>query len=334
MPTRAAARRGTALIAIGAIALAIAAALSPSAAVAAFPGANGRIAFAAADPSEFHLDIFTVLPDGSGLQRLTASGAGQPAWSADGTRIAFIRGVLDGGYQVFAMSADGGDQTQLTHDDSLHYSPYFSPNGRRIVYGTDNLPGADSNTPRSIFTVHADGTKRRRLVAAPVRGDVAYPEYSPNGRRIVFNGEPKGRRKSGIWTMRPDGSRLRRLTDPESTESFDWEPDYSPDGRHIAFGRSSGDFLDDSRVYLMRADGSEEHPIPRTERSGRPAFAPAGDRIALSPVDLLFGTCREIFTISSAGSNPLQVSDVCPDTPGPGRGFATSPSWQPLPASQ
>jgi TolB protein len=331
-------------MAIGAIALAIAAALSPSAAVAAFPGANGRIAFAGFPFEEGGtLDIFTVLPDGSGLKRLTANTFVEtaPAWSADGTRIVFIR-RLDSGDQVYTMGADGGDQTQLTHDNKDKYSPYFSPNGRRIVYGTDNLPISDSDTPRrlSIFTVRADGTKRRRLLTGSSRTGtgVGDPEYSPNGRRIVFGGRPNGKRKSGIWTMRPNGSRLRRLTDPESADSsFDSDPDYSPDGRHIAFVRfadidGTGRFYS-SVVYLMRADGSEQHPIPRTEGNGRPAFAPAGDRIAVAPVGLLYGQCGEMFTISPAGSDPLDVTDVCPDTPGPG-GVASWPSWQPLPGSQ
>ncbi len=75
---------------------------------AAFPGANGRIAFAT-DFSR-HPQIFTVLPDGAGLRQLThvpkGHAASSPDWSPDGTRILF---TIDN--EIWVMNADGSHQT-------------------------------------------------------------------------------------------------------------------------------------------------------------------------------------------------------------------------------
>jgi dipeptidyl aminopeptidase/acylaminoacyl peptidase len=118
-------------------------ALSPSAAVAAFPGSNGRIAYTAQTgvlPSGgLKTDIFTVLPDGSGVQQLTDDSAGdeEPSWAADGRRLVFTRGFPGvRNVQIFTMSADGVDLVRVI--DTGHpfpsASPSFSPNGRRILY--------------------------------------------------------------------------------------------------------------------------------------------------------------------------------------------------------
>src|SRR5713226_9724202 len=84
----------------------VAIAFVPSAAHAAFPGDNGKIAFARTG------DIWVMNPDGSGQTDLTPGGAPAsfPAWSADGTRLAFVR-ALGGHNQIFVMNADGTGQT-------------------------------------------------------------------------------------------------------------------------------------------------------------------------------------------------------------------------------
>ena len=181
--------------------------LAPLAATswAAYPGANGRIAYIGSilhDPQD---DIYSVLPDGTALRRLTSSERNENdvAWSANGRRLAFVRttGGYYGGTQVFTMRADGSDKTQVTHERrQLMYGPHFSPTGRWIVYAVDG---------RGIFKIRLDGAHRHRIVTGYL-GDSA---YSPSGERIVFAGSPRGR-GGGIWSVRPDGSSLTATHEP------------------------------------------------------------------------------------------------------------------------
>ena len=98
-----------------------------SPAYGAFPGKNGRIAFSAdTGPQQV---IFSIDPDGSGL---TALGPGfSPAWSPDGTKIAFS--YLDNSRfsQVFVMNADGSGRRQVTTTQPGGSNPTWSPDEGR-----------------------------------------------------------------------------------------------------------------------------------------------------------------------------------------------------------
>jgi Tol biopolymer transport system component len=326
-------------ILLGATLLAILVFLPASAAVAAFPGGNGRIAYSgtlesdAPTPGQGRSNIFTILPDGSGTQQLTDDSdvEWQPSWSADGRSLVFVRGepgtcqVIEpqDRTEVFKMDADGSNQSPIVDVGSCDPSPSFSPSGGRIVYATG----------RTIVTVRTDGTDRRRLVTgiAGFGEAVGEPTWSPGGRRIAFLGRPKGRRKGGIWTVRRNGSRLRLVAPSVGLTTLD----YSPDGRDIAFFRWEDGFP--KGIYLARADGSGERAIPGTDGLARPAYAPAGDRIVMQSVaTVLTPPCTNLYTISPTGSDRRQITGNCrpgedyPALPGD----ASEPSWQPLPASE
>lgn len=338
---------------IAVIAVVTTAGLCPGAATAAFPGGNGLIAFSGRLVGPERADgIFTIHPDGSELRQVTDATDDplafdeEPSWSADGRRLVFTRSVYGSEtdrYTVFTIDADGGDRTQVVDIGRSRVSPdpSFSPSGRRIVYTA--IRALDRVRPRhgSIQTIRTNGTKPRRLL----RGFLSDAQYSPSGKRIVFAGTPKGKNRSGIWTIRRDGSRLRRLTDPgkvrlrlalrsewicgkRGDDLRDTAPDYSPDGRRIVVRHSLLPRGCDE-LGSMRADGSRERPISGTAAAaGTPAYAPAGDRIALSIGSGIPGSCSDIYTISPTGSDRQNVTSNC-DESGIG-GTAGSPSWQPV----
>lgn len=78
--------------------------------------------------------IYTIGADGSGRMRL-ADNAGQPVWSPDGERIAFLS-FRDGNPELYSMKADGSDQTRLTSGPAEDVDPAWSPDGRRIARST------------------------------------------------------------------------------------------------------------------------------------------------------------------------------------------------------
>ena len=114
--------------AIVAGALLVSAWLQPPA-QAAFPGANGLIAFARESPQR---GIFTIDPSGEELTRLTHGQDYRPRWSPDGTRIVFQRfvGVHS---DIYVMDADGSNVERLTQRGG--FQPDWSPDSNRIVFG-------------------------------------------------------------------------------------------------------------------------------------------------------------------------------------------------------
>src|SRR5262245_11771967 len=98
---------------------------------AAFPGGNGRIAVTRTDTgvSPSTTDIWTMLPNGQGSMRLTTSGKGEhPAWSADGSRIAFV----DDGRLVTA-DEDGSQRQVVLNSPGFIYDIAWSPGETKLA---------------------------------------------------------------------------------------------------------------------------------------------------------------------------------------------------------
>ena len=94
---------------------------------AAFPGANGKIAFNS--NRDGNHEIYVMSPDGSGQTRLTNNPTSDfdAAWSPDGTKIAF-NSDRDGNYEIYVMNADGTGQTRLTNNNADdEYPAWWGP---------------------------------------------------------------------------------------------------------------------------------------------------------------------------------------------------------------
>ena len=286
---------------------------------AAFPGSNGRIAYTEVSQAGDDSEIYSVLPDGSDPRALTDTPADEldPSWSADGEWIAYSVADGTGGSAIWIMDQVGGNAHKIA-TSRINASPSFSASGDRVVF-------ADA---RGIASVAVTGGNRDLLVKAKSGGSLQYPQYSPNGRRIVFSGRPKGAsgKRGGIWTMRSDGSRLRRLTRSPAFEADD-EPDYSPDGRQIVFVRHPTDSPRGAQVILMSSDGSDKRRVPGG--LDFPAYAPAGDRLVGNSISAALDGCTDLFTLQANGLDRQPVTHNCDSADQSGQAYAAS--WQPLP---
>jgi Tol biopolymer transport system component len=175
---------------------------------------DGRLVYTSvADLDHVHLRIINA--DGNGDSRLTNRAAFQPAWSPDGTRIAFV--TLDG-KEIFVINPDGTDEVNLTQGLGENDAPAWSPDGSRIAFGTaPPTPSLDME----IAVMNRDGSSRTIVTSPP--GFDFQPAWSPDGTKIVFTRSELGG-DSEIYVMNADGSNLTNASNrPETLETGpDW----------------------------------------------------------------------------------------------------------------
>ena len=226
-------------------------------------GHNGRIAFTRYGVLPNSGDIYTIDPNGTGIERLTYHNvAFYPAWSPNGRSIAYTGPGLGnvGGGALWIMNSDGSGTRPITHPGrAVDQRAAWGPKGGRIAF--DRVLG-----PPDLWIVNADGTGARRL-----RRDGMDPTWSPDGTRIAFTAANSRAPNGGIWVITLAGGKPRLLTSPRMAAS---EPSWSPDGGWIAFTGREG----------IRALNLRTHKIRRlTVGSDRmPAWSPDGTRIAFA----------------------------------------------------
>ena len=109
------------------------------------------------------------------------------------------------------MNADGSNQMQITFNELDDEEPAWSADGERIVFQRDFDP-VQGEIDYDLFTIKADGSRETSLTNS--RGVLEVePNWSPDGQRIAFGDRDRDLDGNDeIYTMRPDGSGVRRLT--------------------------------------------------------------------------------------------------------------------------
>lgn len=241
-----------------------------------------------AEPAADVSEIWAVNPDGTDAKKLIACveapcvGFAAPAWSPDGKQLLFMRylqpaskGYEDDQIAIEVLDLATGTARVVALSPVVagtkyveYIYPRWSPDGRQIVFAvhTYPTPPTDENIlSSSIAVVRADGSE----VDAPrILTDVSlwasYPDWSPDGQRIVFNSYPIGSfqattKAQNLYTVRLDRTGLTQVTHFGENDARAVEPTWTPDGKRIIFvhiTRTASDPWGERRIGFVDADGS------------------------------------------------------------------------------
>jgi Tol biopolymer transport system component len=281
--------------------------------------------------------IESIEPDGTGRHVVFPGDSpvhySRIAFSPDGTRIAFDN-FLEGDYGIETADPDGSDIVRLTDGVNDSWASW-SPDGTKILFSSTRYdpsigqctPGDphEFGCPTDIYVMGADGSNVTRLTDDPLPEFM--PVWSPDGSRIAFvrEADPVPAAFTGIYTMNPDGSDVKRVSSSDGGSDF-W-PSWSPDGSRIAFAAIR---KEDWGIWVVNADGSNEQPIlgGAIGYVKNPVWSPDGSLIAFvgnpsiddySPDDALY-----VMRPDGTGITPLADA--------PSVGLAGDIAWQPIQA--
>jgi TolB protein len=316
------------------------AAIAPQLAGASFPGTNGKIAYVCslgqATVNHFPQEICTVIP-GSKPVRLTRNSVADlnPDFSADGRTIAFeeshqastCHSPLCANSDIYTIRANGTGLKRITHTRSVSETdPSLAPSGRLIAYAKDLFKG----NPKIVVVRVSDGKAVRTLGAGVA------PSWSPNGKRIAFAKRDHlwsdGAFSVGdysIYTMSAgNGSSKTRLTSvttyaddrscppaPEGCPETNSKPDWSPNGRSIAWEIYDSK-AENGYIFRMTTGGGSKSSLIPFGAVGlgcpqNPSYSPDKKKLVFS--DGVYcnppgGNPPSIWVRSVAGGAPARVA--------------------------
>ena len=200
----------------------------------------------------------------------------QPAWSRDGKKVAHVK-LATSGSDLWIMNPDGSGSEELTDnefqpDPQQHFAlrPIWWPDGTRLLYLSEERSQDTQLWQLSL------ANRRRTPFFAPLgdrQGGLDCPKLSPDGNVVAAASFQPGRGPSGrsqVWVYTlPNGAPRQLTTTPDGA----YDPDWSPDGRHIAYTVRTGVRHD---IWIMRADGSGQRQVTTAGACRAPAWSPDG----------------------------------------------------------
>ncbi len=210
---------------------------------------------AGVDPS----NIFIINVDRSGERQLTpargaAAGGLFPAWSPDGSSIAYSNGS-----GITLIRPDGSGRRPLGVPGECSV---WSPDGSKLMFCSNGVNRGEGVDNWDVFVMDADGANVRRLTSNVAQD---YPgAWSPDGTQIAFFSRRDG--YGDVYVMNADGSNVRRVTNQPGAQAADA---WLPDGR-LVIGSAQEGVEGPPDWFVMRPDGSGRGSLPQLEQAMEP----------------------------------------------------------------
>jgi len=205
-------------------------------------GSPRTIVFSAQNDAEGTFQIFSMREDGSGMKQLTDGefSSSDPAWSPDGSRIAYARSTgSTAGDALWVMDADGSNKQPLvtnpqTGSQQLGNRPVWSPDGTKLAF--DRCLDCEFGGKNvEVFVADLQTGAIDTLTDHPVED--SHPTWSPDGQQIAFTSNrdffdaDTMRFRKDIYIVNENSTGLQRITQIGNAT----RPVWSPDGNKIAY---------------------------------------------------------------------------------------------------
>lgn len=284
----------------------------PASALTGSTAKNGRIAFRRyLNGAHTWGAIFTINPDGTGERQVTHPPKGNvdapPRWAPNASLIAFTRCPGHGSCAIYTVGPHGSHPTRLSppcrgskcEDDS---GASFLPDGRHVVFSRFTRHGFGA----SIVVTDLRHWHPRVVVPGTERFAYTDPEFSPDGRRVVFV-RGASNKIVGVCVAGSHGGSIHQIS-PTKLDAGD-APTWSPDGRWILF-RSHVDGGGQSQIYLVHPNGTGLKQLTHFKPGAivtSSRFSPDGKLIVFG-TNGVGGDAADVFVMNADGTGMRPVT--------------------------
>jgi TolB protein len=240
------------------------------------PGFAGTSKIAFISRRDGNAELYIMNADGTGVARLTQTAADEdwPAWSPDGTRLAYASGG-----DIWLIKFDGQGARQLTAGPEVDSRPTWREDGRLIAFQRGS---------NEIRTMNPEGWYQQRLTTGK------HPAYSPSGGVLAFV------KDNDLCTMPAAGGAVTVIRRAEGHACQN--PAWSPGGTQLVYDREGSGL----GIERCNADGTNHTVVRNTAWGAHPSWAPDGSRLAYE----VYGSVSSAFQVHTVQLDGSDSKDL------------------------